>query len=204
MPMLGTRQQRVAMGISEEVIRESRARLYPSITNPNWLILRRRREIFKHWLHDLRISPVRVLDVGGRLQPYRKLLADDVCYIAVDIRTTPLVDVVGRGEQLPFASGSFDLVLCTQVLQYVPEPSLVLSEINRVLKPEGALILSVPAPMCGIQRRSAGGFFLRVYANSSLPLRRFRSYPKEAPSLGSFALSMYVSASSRDMRQLGS
>jgi SAM-dependent methyltransferase len=145
MPMLGARQQRVAMGISEEVIRESRARLYPSITNPNWLVLRKRREIFKHWLRDLRVSPLRVLDVGGRLQPYRKLLADDVCYIAVDIRTTPLVDVVGRGEQLPFASGSFDLVLCTQVLQYVPEPSLILSEINRVLKPEGALMLSVPA-----------------------------------------------------------
>ena len=145
MPMLGTRQHRPAMGISEDVIRGSQERLYPSITNPNWLILRRRREIFKHWLRDLRIRPLRALDVGGRLQPYRKLLADDVGYIAVDIRTTPLVDVVGRGEQLPFASGSFDLVLCTQVLQYVPDPSLVLSEINRVLKPEGALILSVPA-----------------------------------------------------------
>src|SRR5260370_18330358 len=98
MPMLGARQQRVAMGISEEVIRESRARLYPSITNPNWLVLRRRREIFKHWLRGLEIRHLRALDVGGRLQPYRTLLADDVAYTAVDIRTTPLVAVVSPRE----------------------------------------------------------------------------------------------------------
>src|SRR6266852_625083 len=134
------------MGIPEEVIRENQERLHPSITNPNWLVLRRRREIFKHWLRGLQIKNLKVLDVGGRLQPYRKLLErNTVCYLAVDIKRTSLVDVVARGEELPFASGSFDLVLCTQVLQYVPEPWLVLSEIYRVLKSEGTLILSVPA-----------------------------------------------------------
>src|SRR6266550_8819834 len=111
------------MGIPEEVIRESQERLYPSITNPNWLVLRKRREIFKHWLRGLQVNNLKVLDVGGRLQPYRKLLERNaVYYIAVDIRIAALVDVVARGEQLPFASGSFDLALCTQVLQYVPEP----------------------------------------------------------------------------------
>ena len=87
-----------------------------------------------------------VLDVGGRLQPYRELLGPRAQrYTAVDIRRTPLVDVIATGEQLPFPQESFDLVICTQVLEYVPEPEKMLSEIHRVLRRGGTLILSVPA-----------------------------------------------------------
>ena len=66
-------------------------------------------------------------------------------YVAVDLRQTPLVNVVGRGEQIPFAEAQFDLVICTQVLEYIPEPAAVIAEIYRVLKPGGVLLLSVPA-----------------------------------------------------------
>jgi SAM-dependent methyltransferase len=36
-------------------------------------------------------------------------------------------------------------VLCTQVLEYVPEPAAAIAEMYRVLKPGGRLLLSVPA-----------------------------------------------------------
>ncbi len=120
-----------------------RERLYPSITNPNWLVLRRRRELFRHWLEGPFPKDAAVLDVGGRIQPYRTLLPG-VRYLAIDLHLTPLVDVVANAERIPFRSQEFDLILCTQVLEYVPNPGLVLSEIHRVLKPGGKLLLSVP------------------------------------------------------------
>lgn len=125
---------------------EGQQRLYPSITNPNWLVLRSRRKIFEKWVRQLPSSKLNVLDVGGRIQPYRPLLAGRVAeYVAVDPLRTALVDVVGRVEHLPFRSDHFDLVLCTQVLQYVPEPAEAIREIARVTKPGGFFLLSVPA-----------------------------------------------------------
>jgi SAM-dependent methyltransferase len=130
----------------KEVMQQSRERLFPSLTNPNWLVLRERRRIFDRWLAQLPSSELDVLDVGGRLQPYRPLIGNRVRrYVAVDLKLTPLVNVLARGEQLPLASARFDLVICTQMLEYVPQPSLVFGEIHRVLKPGGSLLLSVPS-----------------------------------------------------------
>jgi SAM-dependent methyltransferase len=130
----------------EFVHREGRERLNPSLTNPNWLVLRRRRRIFERWIARLDGQDLEVLDVGGRIQPYRPLFDGRLCrYVSIDLRRTPLVDVVARGEQIPMGSGRFDLVICTQVLEYVPDPRAVIAEIHRVLKPGGALLLSVPA-----------------------------------------------------------
>lgn len=130
----------------DEPTRQGRERLFPSLTNPNWLVLRERRRIFERWLAQMPSSALDVLDIGGRIQPYRALLTDRLrCYIALDLCFTPLVDVVARGEQLPLGDARFDLVICTQVLEYVAEPSAVLSEIHRVLRPGGDLLLSVPS-----------------------------------------------------------
>jgi len=129
----------------KQVERAGRERLYPSITNPNWLVLRTRRQLFIGWLKNIPGRNLSVLDVGGRIQPYRILLGERCArYVAMDLRLTPLVDVVGRAEQLPLGSQQFDIVLCTQVLEYVPEPEAVIAEIHRVLKPGGHLLLSVP------------------------------------------------------------
>jgi len=129
----------------ETVNREGRERLYPSLTNPSWLVLRKRREIFQRWFARLD-GQMDVLDVGGRIQPYRSLLAGRMRrYVALDVRETPLVNIVARGEQIPLASQCFDLVICTQVLEYVPEPAAVVAEMRRVLKPGGCLIMSAPA-----------------------------------------------------------
>jgi SAM-dependent methyltransferase len=130
----------------EQVNREGRQRLHPSLTNPNWLVLRKRREIFQRWLASLDAHNLDVLDVGGRIQPYRPLLERQLRrYVAMDLQRTALVNVLARGEQIPFASAMFDLVICTQVLEYVLDPEVVIAEIYRVLKPGGYLMLSVPS-----------------------------------------------------------
>jgi SAM-dependent methyltransferase len=130
----------------KQVQQESRARLYPSLRNPNWLILRRRRQIFEAGLDRLPGSGLSVLDIGGRLQPYRPLLgARTESYIAVDLQMTPLVNVGAAAEALPFRDEQFDLVICTQVFEYLPDPGLAVAEIKRVLRKSGVLFLSAPS-----------------------------------------------------------
>jgi len=50
----------------------------------------------------------------------------------------------GSGLQLPFADNSFDKVICSEVLEHIPDYQQVLNEIDRVLKPDGLFSLSVP------------------------------------------------------------
>src|SRR5579864_6956841 len=104
-----------------ELTKIAQLRLYPSITNPNYLVLRRRRLIFGQWMDRLG-DELTVLDVGGRYQPYRLLLgARARKYVAVDVMKTAIVDVIGQGEHLPFPDETFDLVISTSVFDYLPE-----------------------------------------------------------------------------------
>lgn len=50
----------------------------------------------------------------------------------------------GSAMDLPFASGSFDVVLCTEVLEHVPDPAVVIAELSRVTKPGGRVVVSIP------------------------------------------------------------
>ncbi len=51
--------------------------------------------------------------------------------------------VAAPGEQLPFQAGSFDVVLCDNVVDHAENPRRILEEIARVLKPGGSLYFEV-------------------------------------------------------------
>ncbi|MGC8834713.1 MAG: class I SAM-dependent methyltransferase [Armatimonadota bacterium] len=67
------------------------------------------------------------------------------------------LDVVCDLLRLPFKSNCFDAALCTQVLEHVPEPSDVLKEIARCLKPGAVLILT--APLTGEEHQRPYDFY---------------------------------------------
>lgn len=46
--------------------------------------------------------------------------------------------------RLPFGDGAFDLVICSEVLEHIPDDHAAVREIIRVLKPKGTLAVSVP------------------------------------------------------------
>lgn len=50
---------------------------------------------------------------------------------------------IADGHHLPFSESSFDVVVCTEVLEHVRKPSIVLREIKRVLKKDGCAIIEM-------------------------------------------------------------
>lgn len=132
--------------IREALAADSRRRLHPSLSDPSFLTLRSRRLIFSRWAKRFAGMNMKVLDVGGRLQPYRPLLVGRIDkYIAVDLVRSPFVDVIADGELLPFRRESFDLIIATQVLEYVRDPRNAVRQIHEVLKPGGVLLGSAAA-----------------------------------------------------------
>lgn len=89
--------------------------------------------------------------VAPRIAPRGKVTGLDIdpAMIAVArslVRSPDGVTVEWRcasGMEMPFESGTFDLVLCLQGLQYLPDCAAGLAEIRRVLKPEGRFVAVV-------------------------------------------------------------
>lgn len=101
----------------------------------------------------------RVLDVGAGPCPYRRLFAhcdyktqDFMQYEGSSV--VPLadreqwrygqIDYICDAAAMPVPDGSFDVVLCTEVLEHVPEPIRVIKEIHRILRRGGKLLLTAP------------------------------------------------------------
>ena len=62
----------------------------------------------------------------------------------VDIEPGPSVGTVADCSRLPFADGSFDLVVHSHVLEHVADDVAVLRECLRVLRPGGRVVFNVP------------------------------------------------------------
>jgi ubiquinone/menaquinone biosynthesis C-methylase UbiE len=95
----------------------------------------------------------RVIDVGAGSAPYRALFSH--CeYKTQDfaaLRPDQLrgggyaqIDYVCDAKTIPVADASFDVVLCTEVLEHHPEPAAVICEFARILSMGGILLLTAP------------------------------------------------------------
>jgi SAM-dependent methyltransferase len=88
----------------------------------------------------------KLLDVGCGTKPYRSFFTVDH-YFGIDWPQSSHdleIDVFADAQVLPFASQSFDTVLCTEVIEHIPCPWEAIAETKRVLKPGGFLILTAP------------------------------------------------------------
>lgn len=54
------------------------------------------------------------------------------------------VDVQADITDLPFADGDFDAIICSHVLEHVPDDAQAMRELRRVIKPTGWAVISVP------------------------------------------------------------
>lgn len=112
--------------------------------HPQWLLGRRRPP------PGLESAAGRILDIGAADRWIRPHLQAGVDYVALDYPATGEAlyrarpDVFADAARLPFADASMDAVLCLEVLEHVPDPAAVMSEVARVLKSGGRLWLSMP------------------------------------------------------------
>lgn len=93
-----------------------------------------------------------VLDVGCGRMPYKDLITNNLNvknYIGLDIETAidyggSKPDIYWQADKIPLANNDIDCAFATEVLEHCPEPKQILSEINRVLKPQGFFFGTVP------------------------------------------------------------
>jgi SAM-dependent methyltransferase len=79
-----------------------------------------------------------VLDVGCGVKPYYPWFEPYVSeYVGLDIGGNPNAELEGTIESIPAEDASFDLVLCTQVLEHCDDPAQGVRELRRVTKPGG-------------------------------------------------------------------
>lgn len=71
---------------------------------------------------------------------------DDGALKDADARCSPARFVQGDLQRLPFADGSFDVVVCYEAIEHVEDPFCALDELRRVLAPGGVLTVSSPNP----------------------------------------------------------
>lgn len=84
-----------------------------------------------------------VLEIGGGRREgnhsYDDLFPNRHTY---DIDPDRKPDTVGDAHALPFENGSFNFILCTEVLEHLHSPWVAIAEMKRVLRPGGTLILT--------------------------------------------------------------
>ncbi len=103
----------------------------------------------------------RILDVGCGWAIHLDLMVrnnsatvvkTDLSIVALNrLRREEVESIKGRisysivnAEDIPFSDNTFDLVMCSQVLEHIPDDSKTLSEFHRALRKGGLLVLAVP------------------------------------------------------------
>jgi len=133
------------MRLPQQALEEiRRARRHPRITQFDYLHLR-------HLLDDLTEAlertprPVEdVLDVFCGTRPYEDLLPAEARCVGLDIDDRYGGADVVTDKFLPFDDESFDLVICISGFYYLEDPEYGATEIRRVLRPGGTVLISVP------------------------------------------------------------
>ena len=146
---------------SQPLPKEMEAHHYPilfEVEETHWWYLGRR-QILKSFVSDIRAKAkqdLRILDVGCGTGANLKMLREygaaegvDISEQAVDFcHARGLTDVrLGAAEELPRANDTFDLVTALDVIEHLDDDSVGLNEIRRVLRPNGRVLLFVPAFM---------------------------------------------------------
>ena len=118
---------------------------------PHWLFLVHpfyfsRRNLFKFYKKYSQKLGGNLIDIGCGNKPYKNLFKHCKSYIGLEIESENKnsADFTYDGKNFPFEDETFDSAVCSEVLEHVFEPNQFLKEVNRVLKKNGLIILTLP------------------------------------------------------------
>lgn len=110
----------------------------------------------KHLMTTAKITPKNILEVGcsaGHLSSLVAKLYPKAQVYGIDIYQPAIIEArkrfpklkfsVADAHKLPFKDKFFDFVVCSETIEHVVEPKIVLHEISRVLKPGGLAIVEM-------------------------------------------------------------
>lgn len=89
----------------------------------------------------------RVLDLGGNKIAKRgtfNIEQHNLRVVYANLSTAKCPDTQADAAALPFTDTCFDAVICSELLEHVPDPLVVLGESYRVLRDAGTLLICVP------------------------------------------------------------
>jgi SAM-dependent methyltransferase len=75
---------------------------------------------------------------------------------------------VGRLEELPWSSDTFELITCLDVIEHVPDDRAALRELRRVSRPDGWLLATVPAYQALWSYHDEANHHFRRYGRATL------------------------------------
>ena len=104
-----------------------------------WIYLKRETDFFSATAKVLHFAPEQAF-----YKRFRRMKNLD--YTTTDLNS-PLADVKADICKLPFKDNTYDYIFCNHVLEHIPDDTLAMQELYRVLKPGGTAILQIPQDM---------------------------------------------------------
>jgi len=117
-----------------------------NVLSPSTLSLERHRLL---WLYlknetDFFISSKKVLHFAPEQAFYKRFRnMSNLDYLTTDLES-PLADVKADICNLPFDDNAFDIIFCNHVLEHIPDDTIAMHELYRILKPGGMGIFQIP------------------------------------------------------------
>jgi ubiquinone/menaquinone biosynthesis C-methylase UbiE len=137
-----------------------------------------RREIVKSQIRQLALPAApRILDAGcgsgctlDALQEFGEVSGCDINPLAIESAQARGHEDVREGnlEDIPFDDDAFDLVTCLDVIEHVADDRRALTELRRVTRPGGRLLVTVPAYQWLWSAHDVANHHMRRYTRGSL------------------------------------
>jgi SAM-dependent methyltransferase len=118
-----------------------------SILRGDFFVLRHLKSFLEATLRDRVKVGTKVADVGCGEQPFRSLIEElGGSYTGIDIaqNSAGTVEVVAGIESIPLPGDSFDLLVCSEVLEHVSDTSGAFAELARLCKTGGSIVVTTP------------------------------------------------------------
>jgi|WetSurMetagenome_2_1015567.scaffolds.fasta_scaffold30568_3 ubiquinone/menaquinone biosynthesis C-methylase UbiE len=104
------------------------------------------------YIKNINVENIEILDYGAGKSPYKNLFKNkfsiyktaDYFDTMIEYNIESCDYLIDTQQKTDIEENSFDIVLFTEVMEHIYEPEKALNEINRILKPNGYLLGSVP------------------------------------------------------------